>query len=207
MKDEAGKVGEVKEWVGKEKIQEPCSSWTSRRKKKKKKKISGGGFVDKVFMVPPFLQGRSRDSEPARGNVTVVFSEANLRRARVASSLSFSHPLSKLITTTAQHSILNMFRALRPASAAFRAATLYKNAAVAATPARTNILALNNFVRMYSSAGLARTDIEKRVLDILAGFNKVDANKVSHLLPFRLFSAGKQSHRSKLEKKQAVQER
>ncbi|KAG0057150.1 hypothetical protein BGZ83_001093 [Gryganskiella cystojenkinii] len=71
-----------------------------------------------------------------------------------------------------------MFRALRPASSAFRAAAVYKNAAIAA-PARTNALALSNFVRMYSAAGLARADVEKRVLDILAGFNKVDANKIS----------------------------
>lgn len=37
-----------------------------------------------------------------------------------------------------------------------------------------------NFARMYSAgAGLARSDVEKRVLDILAGFNKVDAKKVN----------------------------
>lgn len=32
--------------------------------------------------------------------------------------------------------------------------------------------------RFYSSAGLAQADIETRVLDILRGFDKVDANKV-----------------------------
>lgn len=35
------------------------------------------------------------------------------------------------------------------------------------------------FARTYASAGLARSDVEKRVLDILAGFNKVDSNKVT----------------------------
>jgi NADH dehydrogenase (ubiquinone) 1 alpha/beta subcomplex 1 len=32
--------------------------------------------------------------------------------------------------------------------------------------------------RFYSSAGLSQSDIEVRVLDILKGFDKVDANKV-----------------------------
>jgi NADH dehydrogenase (ubiquinone) 1 alpha/beta subcomplex 1 len=32
--------------------------------------------------------------------------------------------------------------------------------------------------RFYSSAGLSQSDIEVRVLDILRGFDKVDANKV-----------------------------
>lgn len=32
--------------------------------------------------------------------------------------------------------------------------------------------------RFYSSAGLGQADIETRVLDILRGFDKVDANKV-----------------------------
>lgn len=32
--------------------------------------------------------------------------------------------------------------------------------------------------RFYSSAGLSQADIETRVLDILRGFDKVDANKV-----------------------------
>ncbi|KAI7821932.1 acyl carrier protein-like protein, partial [Gamsiella multidivaricata] len=35
------------------------------------------------------------------------------------------------------------------------------------------------FTRTYASAGLARSDIEKRVLDILTGFNKIDSNKIS----------------------------
>ncbi|KAG0300027.1 hypothetical protein BGZ98_009556 [Dissophora globulifera] len=67
-----------------------------------------------------------------------------------------------------------MFRALRPASTLYRAA--YRSIAV--SRATTSPLALQ-FVRSYASAGLARSDIEKRVLDILAGFNKVDQNKVS----------------------------
>ncbi|KAF9919914.1 hypothetical protein FBU30_010371 [Linnemannia zychae] len=67
-----------------------------------------------------------------------------------------------------------MFRALRPA-AIYRTAALYK-----ATPAivARNTMALN-FARSYASAGLTRTDIEKRVLDILAGFNKIDPNKIA----------------------------
>ncbi|KAF9348184.1 hypothetical protein BGX26_000380 [Mortierella sp. AD094] len=67
-----------------------------------------------------------------------------------------------------------MFRALRPSAAIYRNAVLYKNPAVVAR----NAMALN-FARSYASAGLARTDIEKRVLDILAGFNKIDSNKIS----------------------------
>ncbi|KAG0278839.1 MAG: NADH:ubiquinone oxidoreductase 9.6kD subunit [Linnemannia gamsii] len=67
-----------------------------------------------------------------------------------------------------------MFRAIRPA-ALYRSAVLYK-----ATPAivARNAMALN-FARTYASAGLARSDVEKRVLDILAGFNKIDANKIA----------------------------
>ncbi|KAG0197143.1 hypothetical protein BGX28_009352 [Mortierella sp. GBA30] len=71
-----------------------------------------------------------------------------------------------------------MFRAMRPASA------IYRNTAIAAlsrnavsSPART-AFALN-MARSYASAGLSRETIEKRVLDILAGFNKVDSNKIS----------------------------
>jgi len=71
-----------------------------------------------------------------------------------------------------------MFRAIRATAALSRSAA-YKGAAVA--PIARNV-AVMNFARMYSSGGLARTDIEKRVLDILAGFNKVDANKVYTLL-------------------------
>ncbi|KAG0265839.1 hypothetical protein BG011_003990 [Mortierella polycephala] len=70
-----------------------------------------------------------------------------------------------------------MFRAIRPASA------LYRNAAVAATTAaRTTPIRHSfalNFARSYASAGLNRADIEKRVLDILVGFNKVDDKKIS----------------------------
>ncbi|KAF9430637.1 hypothetical protein BGZ94_005445 [Podila epigama] len=64
-----------------------------------------------------------------------------------------------------------MFRALRPSAAIYRSAFLAKNAAVGVTPM--------NFARMYSAGALSRSDVEKRVLDILAGFNKVDANKIS----------------------------
>jgi NADH dehydrogenase (ubiquinone) 1 alpha/beta subcomplex 1 len=35
--------------------------------------------------------------------------------------------------------------------------------------------------RLYSSAGLSQSDIETRVLDILRGFDKVDANKVMNI--------------------------
>ncbi|KAG0351573.1 Acyl carrier protein, mitochondrial [Podila minutissima] len=70
-----------------------------------------------------------------------------------------------------------MFRAIRPTSTLYRASALYKNAAVS-SPARASMAM--NFARMYSAgAGLARSDVEKRVLDILAGFNKVDAKKIS----------------------------
>jgi NADH dehydrogenase (ubiquinone) 1 alpha/beta subcomplex 1 len=37
-------------------------------------------------------------------------------------------------------------------------------------------------LRFYSSAGLSQADIEVRVLDILRGFDKVDANKVNAIL-------------------------
>lgn len=47
------------------------------------------------------------------------------------------------------------------------------------------------FARTYASAGLARSDVEKRVLDILAGFNKVDSNKVTtRLNTFTLLPTG-----------------
>ncbi|KAF9956985.1 Acyl carrier protein 1, mitochondrial [Mortierella alpina] len=72
-----------------------------------------------------------------------------------------------------------MFRAIRPATAIYRntaVAALYKNAAIA-SPART-AFALN-WSRSYASAGLSRENVEKRVLDILAGFNKVDSNKIT----------------------------
>ncbi|KAK3815175.1 MAG: acyl carrier protein-like protein [Benniella sp.] len=67
-----------------------------------------------------------------------------------------------------------MFRALRPSAAIYRSAVLYKNPAVVARSA----MALD-FARSYASAGLARSDVEKRVLDILAGFSKIDKNKIS----------------------------
>ncbi|KAF9149528.1 hypothetical protein BG015_008676 [Linnemannia schmuckeri] len=67
-----------------------------------------------------------------------------------------------------------MFRAIRPA-ALYRSAALYKTAPVVVA---RNAMALN-FARTYASAGLARSDVEKRVLDILAGFNKIDANKIA----------------------------
>ncbi|KAG0332698.1 hypothetical protein BG000_009808 [Podila horticola] len=68
-----------------------------------------------------------------------------------------------------------MFRALRPSASLYRSAVLAKNAAVV-----PRVSVAMNFARMYSAgAGLARSDVEKRVLDILAGFNKVDANKIS----------------------------
>ena len=68
-----------------------------------------------------------------------------------------------------------MFRALvRSAS------TVYRQAAIKATPATVARMPLGlTFARTYASAGLARSDVEKRVLDILAGFNKVDSNKVT----------------------------
>ncbi|KAF9363321.1 hypothetical protein BGX34_004396 [Mortierella sp. NVP85] len=67
-----------------------------------------------------------------------------------------------------------MFRALRPSAAIHRSAVLYKNPAVVARKA----IALD-FARSYASAGLARSDVEKRVLDILSGFSKIDKNKIS----------------------------
>ncbi|KAK3806889.1 MAG: acyl carrier protein-like protein [Linnemannia elongata] len=68
-----------------------------------------------------------------------------------------------------------MFRALvRPAS------TIYRLAAIKATSATVARMPISlTFARTYASAGLARADVEKRVLDILAGFNKVDSNKIS----------------------------
>lgn len=68
----------------------------------------------------------------------------------------------------------SMFRALvRPAS------TIYRLAAIKATSATVARMPISlTFARTYASAGLARADVEKRVLDILAGFNKVDSNKV-----------------------------
>src|SRR5690606_27753619 len=77
-------------------------------------------------------------------------------------SYFFSSPNSQ--TKVHQQSIgisINMFRAIRPASA------LYRNAAVAATTAaRTTPIRHSfalNFARSYASAGLNRADIEKRV--------------------------------------------
>ncbi|KAF9936160.1 hypothetical protein BGZ75_007019 [Mortierella antarctica] len=72
-----------------------------------------------------------------------------------------------------------MFRALRPSAALYRSAVLYKNPAVVASQSvARNAMALN-FARSYASAGLSRESVEKRVMDILAGFNKIDANKIS----------------------------
>ncbi|KAF9972141.1 hypothetical protein BGZ65_009993 [Modicella reniformis] len=67
-----------------------------------------------------------------------------------------------------------MFRALRSSAALYRSGVLYNKPTVVARSA----MALN-FTRSYASAGLARSDIEKRVLDILAGFNKIDQNKIT----------------------------
>ncbi|KAF9432900.1 hypothetical protein BGZ76_010174 [Entomortierella beljakovae] len=67
-----------------------------------------------------------------------------------------------------------MFRALRPSAAIYRSAVLYKNPAVVSR----NSMVLN-FARSYASAGLARDSIEKRVLEILSGFNKIDQSKVT----------------------------
>ncbi|KAF9919189.1 hypothetical protein BX616_000042 [Lobosporangium transversale] len=73
-----------------------------------------------------------------------------------------------------------MFRALRPSAALYRSAVLYKNPAIVASQSVSrNAMALN-FARAYgASAGLARADIEKRVLEILGGFNKIDSSKIS----------------------------
>ncbi|KAF9087958.1 Acyl carrier protein, mitochondrial [Mortierella sp. GBA35] len=58
-----------------------------------------------------------------------------------------------------------MFRAIRPA-ALYRSAVLYK----AASPiVARNAMALN-FARTYASAGLARSDVEKRIA-LKANFN------------------------------------
>ncbi|KAF9192682.1 hypothetical protein BGZ51_005071 [Haplosporangium sp. Z 767] len=72
-----------------------------------------------------------------------------------------------------------MFRALRPSAALYRSAVLYKNPAVVASQSVARQAVALNFTRSYASAGLARSDIEKRVLDILTGFNKVDEKKIS----------------------------
>ncbi|KAG0248322.1 hypothetical protein BG011_000212 [Mortierella polycephala] len=72
-----------------------------------------------------------------------------------------------------------MFRAFRPSTALYRSAVLYKNPAVVASQGVARQAMALNFTRSYASAGLARSDIEKRVLDILAGFNKVDNEKVT----------------------------
>ncbi|KAI1310538.1 hypothetical protein EDD11_003710 [Mortierella claussenii] len=72
-----------------------------------------------------------------------------------------------------------MFRAIRPSATLYRSAVLYKNPAVVASQGVARNAMVLNFARSYASAGLARSDIEKRVLDILAGFNKIDSKKVS----------------------------
>ncbi|KAG0313115.1 hypothetical protein BGZ99_009079 [Dissophora globulifera] len=72
-----------------------------------------------------------------------------------------------------------MFRALRPSAALYRSAVLYQNPAVVRASAVARSSMALNFTRSYASAGLARSDIEKRVLDILSGFNKIDQNKVT----------------------------
>ncbi|KAF8930208.1 acyl carrier protein-like protein [Dissophora ornata] len=72
-----------------------------------------------------------------------------------------------------------MFRAIRPSAALYRSAVLYKNPAVVASQNVARSSMALNFARAYSSAGLARSDIEKRVLEILTGFNKIDQNKIS----------------------------
>ncbi len=71
-----------------------------------------------------------------------------------------------------------MFRALRPSAALYRSAVLYKNPAVVASQSVARSAMALNFARSYASAGLSRESVEKRVMDILAGFNKIDANKV-----------------------------
>ncbi|KAG0304772.1 hypothetical protein BGZ98_005030 [Dissophora globulifera] len=72
-----------------------------------------------------------------------------------------------------------MFRALRPSAALYRSAVLYQNPAVVRASAVARSSMALNFARSYASAGLARSDIEKRVLEILSGFNKIDQNKVT----------------------------
>ncbi|KAF9585811.1 hypothetical protein BGW38_000633 [Lunasporangiospora selenospora] len=72
-----------------------------------------------------------------------------------------------------------MFRALRPSAALFRSAALYKNAAVVAAQGSARPSMALNFARAYSAAALDRPAIEKRVLEILTGFNKVDVAKIS----------------------------
>ncbi|KAG0368469.1 hypothetical protein BGZ54_001885 [Gamsiella multidivaricata] len=66
-----------------------------------------------------------------------------------------------------------MFRALRTV-------TSYRATAISSAYGNTAWTSFaHNFTRTYASAGLARSDIEKRVLDILTGFNKIDSNKIS----------------------------
>lgn len=63
----------------------------------------------------------------------------------------------------------------------FRPTVLFNAAAKAATmrPAMSvSRIASPVACRFYSSGGLSQSDIEVRVLDILRGFDKVDANKV-----------------------------
>ncbi|KAG0077210.1 hypothetical protein BGZ92_002018, partial [Podila epicladia] len=101
-----------------------------------------------------------------------------------------------------------MFRAIRPTSTLYRASALYKNAAVS-SPARASMAM--NFARMYSAgAGLARSDVEKRVLDILAGFNKVDAKKVNtthHIVELEIARAPSESSKISLDGKLVIQGR
>ncbi|KAF9419537.1 hypothetical protein BGZ94_009384 [Podila epigama] len=73
-----------------------------------------------------------------------------------------------------------MFRIIRASTSVYHPSVLYRNAASTSLSHQARTSMAMNLARMYSAgAGLARADVEKRVLDILAGFNKVDANKIS----------------------------
>ncbi|KAG0242176.1 putative acyl carrier protein [Mortierella sp. GBAus27b] len=75
-----------------------------------------------------------------------------------------------------------MFRSLRPAIAIHRNATAGFRRVITSPLLASHQPSLHalNFARAYASnTGLARSDIEKRVLDILAGFSKIDSSKIT----------------------------
>lgn len=66
----------------------------------------------------------------------------------------------------------------------FRPAVLLNAASKAASFKATTTRFAPVAYRFYSSAGLNKSDIETRVLDVLRGFDKVEENKVKLQTPF-----------------------
>jgi hypothetical protein len=91
-----------------------------------------------------------------------------------STSISCTHPVDSPIHTTSHHLLCpTMLRSILPT---LRATTLR---ATALPTTSVSAASLNRWRAYSAAAGLSRSDIQSRVLDVLKSFEKVDGGKVS----------------------------